>query len=89
MKNLIVFLNALPRFSLNIKMPLFVKSSDDHLGGLYYLLTNEIQCLILFTLMYQLEYISPQYMSVKQHMAEFAMKITIILLIVAFGPQSQ
>lgn len=55
MKNLIVFLNALPRFSLNIKMPLFVKSSDDHLGGLYYLLTNEIQCLILFTLMYLLE----------------------------------
>lgn len=55
MKNLIVFLNALPRFSLNIKMPLFVKSGDDHLGGLYYLLTNEIQCLILFTLMYQLE----------------------------------
>lgn len=40
MKNLIVFLNALPCFSLNIKMPLFVKSSDDHLGGLYYLLTN-------------------------------------------------
>lgn len=55
MKNLIVFLNALLRFSLNIKMPLFVKSIDDHLGGLYYLLTNEIQCLILFTLMYQLE----------------------------------
>lgn len=42
MKNLIVFLNVLPHFSLNIKMPLFVKSSDDHLGGLYYLLTNEI-----------------------------------------------